>query len=118
MRRRLRALTGLLLAAALVAAAGQATAQPRKAHRAAVPVSHAGRWIVDAGGRVLSDHGFNVVSKLAPYDPAANGFGADDARFLQQHGFTLVRLRAPSAAGAPAPGPVDARYLDGGAATG
>src|SRR4051795_11509255 len=117
MRRRLRVFTWLLLAAALVAAAGQATAQPRKAHRAATPVSHAGRWIVDAEGRVLIDHGFNVVSKLAPYDPAANGFGADDARFLQQHGFTLVRLGVLPAAVEPAPGQFDDGYLDRIAAT-
>ena len=44
--------------------------------------SHAGRWITDASGRVVIVHGVNMVYKVAPYYPAAVGFGDDDAAFL------------------------------------
>jgi hypothetical protein len=46
----------------------------------AAPIGHAGRWITDATGRVLLVTGVNMVNKLAPYTPAADGFhDADDA---------------------------------------
>jgi endoglycosylceramidase len=76
-----------------------------------VPVSHAGRWILDAQGRVVIDHGFNVVSKLAPYAPSADGFGRDDARFLAAHGFTAVRLGVLLEGLEPAPDKWNLGYL-------
>lgn len=56
------------------------------------PLSHAGRWITDAGGRVVILHGWNMVYKVGSYRPADAGFGADDARFLARNGFNTVRL--------------------------
>jgi endoglycosylceramidase len=117
MRRRLRGLTCALLVAGLGCAAagwagdGRATPSAGR-HATSSPVSHVRQWIVDGRGRVLIDHGFNVVSKLAPYDPAADGFGADDARFLRRHGFTVVRLGVLPVAVEPAPGHFDDGYLD------
>jgi endoglycosylceramidase len=75
------------------------------------PLSHSGRWIVDSAGRVVIDHGFNVAAKLAPYDVAAVGFGADDAHFLAAHGFTAVRLGIVLTGLEPAPGKFDDGYL-------
>lgn len=80
---------------------------------APAPVHHVGRWIVDSSGRVVIDHGFNVVTKVAPYQPSATGFGADDARFLADHGFTAVRLGVLPEAVEPAPGRFDNAYLAG-----
>jgi endoglycosylceramidase len=55
-------------------------------------LSHEGRWITDAKGRVVILHGWNVVSKVGSYRPEDAGFGANDARFLRRHGFNTVRL--------------------------
>lgn len=110
-----------LLAAALVVAALPAltavAASTTGRTDATRPVSHAGRWITQADGRVVIDHGFNVVSKLAPYDPRGNGFGTDDARFLAAHGFTAVRLGVILNRLEPAPGKFDDGYLRSIAAT-
>src|SRR5437763_3416993 len=57
-----------------------------------LPLSHAGRWITDARGRVVILHGINMVYKLAPYYPQAIGFDDDDAAFLARIGFDAVRL--------------------------
>ena len=106
----------LLLAAtaAVIAAVGVTTAGAGGPARPArsVPLSHSGQWLVDGSGRVVIDHGFNVVAKLAPYDPARVGFGADDAAFLADHGFTVVRLGVIPAALEPAPDEFDDAYLD------
>lgn len=84
-------------------------------HRRGTPtpgrLHHAGRWLVDSHGRVVILHGFNVVDKVAPYEPPAGGFGASDARFLQRHGFTAVRLGVIPEAVEPSPGHFDDRYL-------
>ena len=55
-------------------------------------MSHSGRWIIDAKGRVAILHGVNMVNKQPPYAPSAQGFGDDDAAFLQRNGFDAVRL--------------------------
>jgi endoglycosylceramidase len=81
------------------------------------PTEHAGRWITDAHGRVLILHGLNMVYKLAPYQPSATGFGADDAAFLARNGFNVVRLGVIYGAVEPSPGVYDDSYLAGIAAT-
>ncbi|MDQ6820133.1 MAG: cellulase family glycosylhydrolase [Actinomycetota bacterium] len=80
--------------------------------RAPVPgLGHAGRWVTDAGGRVVIVHGINLVYKRPPYDPAATGFGDDDARFLSRIGFNAVRVGVIWKALEPAPGVFDDAYL-------
>lgn len=78
----------------------------------ALPVGHAGRWLVDAEGRVLLLHGVNEVVKTAPWDPAAMGFSDADAAWLAADGFELVRLGVMASAALPAPGQVDQSYLE------
>jgi endoglycosylceramidase len=56
------------------------------------PLSHAGRWITDASGRVVIIHGVNEVYKVGSYAPADIGFDGDDAKFLERNGFNGVRL--------------------------
>lgn len=82
-----------------------------------LPLGHAGRWITDAEGRVVIVHGVNMVYKLAPYYPAAVGFGADDAAFLQRIGLDAVRLGVIWKAIEPRPGIYDDAYLSHIAAT-
>jgi endoglycosylceramidase len=74
-------------------------------------LGHSGRWIVDRSGRVIIEHGVNIVDKLKPYEPAALGISADDAAFLAAHGFTAVRLGVILAGVEPAPGVFDDRYI-------
>jgi endoglycosylceramidase len=57
-------------------------------------------------------HGANEVYKMAPYEPSASGFDADDAAFLQANGFNVVRLGVIWAAVEPEPGVYDTAYLD------
>ena len=71
---------------ALMAAGPAAAAGPTP------PLTHEGRWITDARGRVVILHGVNMVYKVPPYYPKAGGFGVDDARFLHRHGLDTVRL--------------------------
>jgi endoglycosylceramidase len=59
---------------------------------AAAPLSHEGRWITDARGRVVILHGWNLVYKVGSYRPEDTGFNVHDARFLRRHGFNTVRL--------------------------
>jgi endoglycosylceramidase len=75
------------------------------------PLGHVGRWIVDADGRVVVLHGVNMVYKRAPYEPAAAGFGADDARFLAENGFDTVRLGVILKGVEPRPHAYDDAYL-------
>jgi endoglycosylceramidase len=93
------------LAGALFLAAGSAHAAP------VAPLSHHGRWITDARGRVVILHGLNMVDKLPPYRPATLGFGADDARFLQGAGFDTVRVGIIFKGLEPQPGQFDGHYL-------
>ncbi len=91
------------LLAATTASVAQASAK--------LPLSHAGRWITDAQGRVVVLHGTNMVYKLAPYYPSAIGFGSDDAAFLRRIGFNAVRVGVIWKAVEPQPGVFDDRYL-------
>jgi endoglycosylceramidase len=77
----------------------------------ALPLSHAGRWITDAKGRVVILHGTNMVYKLAPYYPAAAGFDAPDAAFLHKNGFNAVRVGIIWKALEPEAGVYDDAYL-------
>ncbi len=111
---RLRRVVPCLVAAALLVGSAQAWSAASSSSRPRpTPLSHAGRWIVDPYGRVVIDHGFNMVDKRPPYLPSAVGFGADDARFLAAHGFTAVRLGVLPEAVEPAPGPFGDSYLAG-----
>jgi endoglycosylceramidase len=94
------------LVLSLLAAATPSTAAPRE------PLANEGRWIVDAQGRVILLHGFNMVTKKPPYFARGLGFGTDDARFLRRHGFNTVRLGVIYTAVEPAPGRYDDAYLD------
>jgi len=76
-----------------------------------LPLSHAGRWITDASGRVVVMHGTNMVYKIAPYYPAAAGFGNSDAAYLQKIGFTAVRVGVIWQALEPEPGVFNASYV-------
>lgn len=76
------------------------------------PLSSAGRWFTDALGRTVILHGFNQVSKSAPYHPSAFGFGDDDAAFLASEGFTAVRLGVVFQGLMPTPGVVETSYVD------
>ncbi|MDE3095662.1 MAG: cellulase family glycosylhydrolase [Chloroflexota bacterium] len=76
------------------------------------PVSHEGRWLTDAAGRVLFLHGVNMVSKEAPYYPAAFGFDDADAAWLAENGFDVVRLGVMMTGLMPQPGAIDESYLD------
>jgi endoglycosylceramidase len=92
---------GMLLIFAPAAAAGPV-----------LPLSHKGRWLTDATGRVVNLHGINMVYKRAPYAPDATGFGEDDAAFLAAQGFNAVRVGVIYKAVEPQPGVYDDAYLD------
>ncbi|MDB5971020.1 MAG: endoglycoceramidase [Hydrocarboniphaga sp.] len=78
----------------------------------ALPLNHAGRWITDAQGRVVTLHGINMVYKRPPYAPDAIGFDDDDAAFLAGEGYNTVRLGIIYKALEPTPGVYDDAYLD------
>jgi endoglycosylceramidase len=120
MRPHRRALALAVAIAAAVAVAAAAPAAALAAHQGAarrpasgpvLPLAHAGRWITDARGRVVEMHGINMVDKLAPYDPAATGFGDDDAAFLRRIGLNAVRVGVIWKAVEPQPGVYDDAYL-------
>ncbi len=108
------AIRRLAIWCALGACLAPASAAAAAAHAPApaLPLSHAGRWITDATGRVVVMHGTNMVYKLAPYYPAAGGFGSGDAAFLQRIGFTAVRVGVIWEALEPQPGDFNAAYLN------
>ena len=99
------------LALACCCLAGILCGQARAAERPTPPLSHSGRWITDAAGRVRIVHGVNMVYKLPPYDPAAAGFGDDDAAFLARIGFNAVRVGIIWKALEPSPGTYEDAYL-------
>ncbi len=70
-----------------------------------------GRWFTDSDGRVVVLHGLNHNYKVPPYEPSADGFSDDDAKFLADNGFTSVRLGFAWEAVEPEPGVFDAAYL-------
>jgi endoglycosylceramidase len=78
----------------------------------ALPLGHDGRWMTDSAGRVVILHGVNMVNKLAPYYPAAVGFGDDDAAFLSRVGFNAVRVGVIWKAVEPMPGVYDDGYIE------
>ena len=96
---------GLAIAVALLASAAPAGA----AHPAAL--GHAGRWLTDAGGRVVVPHGVAVMDFDAAHLPAAIGFGGDDAAFLAAHGFDVVRVGFNWSGVEPQPGVFDRAYV-------
>ncbi len=79
---------------------------------ASTAISTAGTWLTDNDGRVVVLHGFNEVYKIPPYQPAAGGFGEDDAQFLADNGFNAVRLGIIWAGVEPTPGDINYAYLD------
>lgn len=76
------------------------------------PLAGSGHWFTDAKGRVVILHGINMVAKRPPYQPAALGFGPDDAKFLARNGFNTVRLGLIYAGVEPQPGDYDDSYID------
>ncbi|AFM16266.1 endoglucanase [Mycolicibacterium chubuense NBB4] len=75
------------------------------------PVSTTGTWLTNSDGQVVILHGLNEVYKVAPYEPSASGFAADDAAFLAANGFTVVRLGIIWSAIEPEPGVYNTAYL-------
>jgi endoglycosylceramidase len=108
LKRLLVAVTALSLAA--LPASALAKAKPASS---AGTYGHAGRFITDAHGRVVTLHGVNMVNKIqaSAYAPDAIGFGRDDARFLARNGFNVVRLGIIWKALEPQPGVYDNAYL-------
>jgi endoglycosylceramidase len=101
------ALLAALLAATPAAGsgAGGAPGAPRGT------LHNTGRWLTDGHGRVVILHGLNMVYKKPPYQPAAIGFGRDDARFLARNGFNTIRLGLIYKGVEPRPGRYDRGYI-------
>jgi endoglycosylceramidase len=104
--------------AALAMAGCLATAPPAQGagsgpgpNQALVNLGHAGRFLTDPAGQVVVLHGLNMVSKVAPYEPAAVGFGIQAARSLAANGFDVVRLGVIYAGVEPEPGVFSASYI-------
>jgi endoglycosylceramidase len=76
-----------------------------------LPISTTGPWLTNSAGQVVIMHGLNEVYKLAPYEPAASGFGNADAAFLAENGFNVVRLGVLWAGVEPEPGVFNAAYV-------
>jgi endoglycosylceramidase len=74
-------------------------------------VGHAGRWMVDANGRVVVVHGVNMPSKTLPAYAAALNFGDDDAALLAASGINAVRLTVERYAVEPKAGQFDDSYV-------
>jgi endoglycosylceramidase len=100
-----------LTTAATAGAAAGATAALAPASIAVTGLGQHGTWVVDASGRDVVLHGLNQVYKVAPYEPATDGFGADDAAFLASNGFNAVRVGVIWEAVEPQPGVYDNTYL-------
>ena len=84
-----------------------------------LPLTHAGRWLTDAQGRVVIVHGMNYGLKspvtlpngTQTLDPAASGFGAKDLQWLANNGFNGLRLVIQPYGLEPQPGVYDDTYL-------
>lgn len=113
MRLRTRWIAALALAAfvTITPAEGAARASTRPAGKALPQLSYEGRYLINPAGQVVEVHGFNLVAKTPPYEPGADGFGAQDAAFLAAHGFNAVRLGVILEGLEPEPGTFDAAYL-------
>jgi endoglycosylceramidase len=94
-----------------VPAADQASGSGSSAVLPAAPIGHAGRWITDGTGKVVLVSGVNMVNKLTPYTPAADGFGSADAAFLADNGLDAVRVGVLWEALEPEPGVFNDSYL-------
>ncbi|MFB7893644.1 cellulase family glycosylhydrolase [Microbacterium sp. NPDC056044] len=108
----------VLLASLFSGGAGMANAveQPRVAARAhiddgsaATPPARAGKWLVDAQGRVIVEHGWNIAQKEGSFWP--DFLTEEDARFLANQGFTTARISFIWKGAEPAPGQYDEEYL-------
>ncbi|MFJ9458428.1 cellulase family glycosylhydrolase [Kitasatospora sp. NPDC101447] len=102
----------LVLGLTAPASATAATAARTEPAAQAGALGHAGRWLTDDQGRVVTVHGVNLVDKKPPYFPAAGGFGEQDARFLAENGFNAVRLGFAWSAVEPQPGVYDDAYVE------
>jgi endoglycosylceramidase len=71
-----------------------------------------GSWLTNSDGQVVILHGLNEVYKEPPYEPAADGFGNDDAAFLAANGFNAVRVGVIWSELEPEPGVFNTAYLD------
>jgi endoglycosylceramidase len=99
------------LACLTPATAGGAEATPSRPHGTLAVLGHAGRYLTDPAGQVVILHGLNMVSKVAPYEPAAAGFGSQAATSLAADGFDVVRLGVIYGAVEPEPGVFSASYV-------
>ena len=116
------ALTAVLAAAAVLAGPNAGAASTASASTASAatgssavlptaPIGHAGRWITDATGKVVLVSGVNMINKITPYTPAADGFDSADAQFLADNGLDAVRVGVLWEALEPSPGVFNASYL-------
>ncbi|KAA8957727.1 cellulase family glycosylhydrolase, partial [Mycobacterium sp.] len=99
---------GMVGAPGVLAAGGAA---PSAGSDSVLPVETTGTWLTNSAGQVVILHGLNEVDKVAPYEPSAEGFGAQDAAFLAANGFNVVRLGVQWAGVEPEPGVIDYAYL-------
>jgi endoglycosylceramidase len=97
--------------AAPIAHAASSAAETTAVVLPAAPIGHAGRWITDADGRVLTVAGVNMVNKLTPYTPAADGLDDADGAFLAANGLSAVRVGIIWKALEPEPGVFNDSYL-------
>ncbi|MGW6702649.1 endoglycoceramidase I [Nocardia sp. NPDC055049] len=111
MRRPVRWMTALALAAGLAVSSAPATADPA---RPLTPLRAQGSALIDGYGRTVLLHGVNTVDKDAPYLQPGDGFTLTDeaAATLARHGFTTVRLGVSFDGLMPTAGVVDTAYLD------
>lgn len=110
--RRLRATFAALAVGILVAMVPGAVSSSAAGPSASTAVSNTNVWLTDAQGRAVTLHGLNQVMKVAPYEPAQDGFGEDDAAFLQANGFNAMRVGVIWAAVEPQPGVFNGAYLN------
>ena len=101
------AMAGSLVAASPAHGAGSGSGPDQ----ALVNLGHAGRFLTDPAAQVVVLHGLNMVAKVAPYEPAAVGFGIQAARSLAADGFDVVRLGVIYAGVEPEPGVFSASYI-------
>lgn len=103
---------GLLGSHGVVGKSGAAAVDGGAQPGAVPPLSITGTWLTTADGKVVILHGVNEVYKIAPFEPSASGFSADDAAFLAANGFNAVRLGVIWEAVEPQPGVIDYDYLN------
>jgi endoglycosylceramidase len=115
-RRWLIALGAAIVALSLVACSGvprtaRAAAKPAADRATSALIGHDGQFLTDSEGQVVTLHGLDMAYKLAPYEPAAIGFGAVAAQSLGSNGFDLVRLGVFYSAVEPRPGVFSQAYM-------